>query len=208
MGRPRKIRTEAEKAAMSKPKLTKEEKQERALKRQHEREDAKKDVVQDTDKFFCTNKNLLAEMIKWRDSAEKPEDRVISENLGKMILQIVTKLTNHSAFRNYSYDLKQEMISYGCFKIVQGLKNYNFKFNNVFAYITQAAWNANINVCIKYYKQLNLRRELIKNKLSQLECMGDFNTTKIINNYVKQYLGLNEDGTEYIAPEKEKTDED
>lgn len=40
------------------------------------------------DRFYCTNKELTEELVKWRDSAEKPEDRTMSEELGKMILMI------------------------------------------------------------------------------------------------------------------------
>lgn len=171
-----------------KRKLTKEERQEKALKQHKERE--KNKAPQDTEKFYCTNKALMAEMIKWRDSAEKVEDRVISEDLGKMILHIATKLTNHSKFHNYNYDLKQEMISYACFKCVQGLKNYNFAFNNVFSYITTACWNAFVNILAKHYKQINLKKEIMKTQLAQLECADGINSSKIINSFIKDYLGL------------------
>lgn len=176
--------------AETKKKLTKEQRQEIALKRQKEREQNK--APQDPNKFYCTNKALMEELIKWRDSNEVPEERIISENLGKMILHIATKLTNHSKFRNYNYDLKQEMISYACFKCVQGLKNYNFAFNNCFAYITQACWNAFVNILAKHYKQINLKKEIMKSQLAQLECEGNINSSKLINSFIKDYLGLNE----------------
>lgn len=172
-----------------KAKKTLEEKQEIALAKHKERIKKSQDKVTDTSKFFCTNKTLMAELIKWRDSAEKVEDRVISEDFGKMILQIATKLTNHSSFRNYNADLKQEMISYACFKIIQGLKNYNFNFENPFAYLTQAAWNAFVSVCAKYYKQLNLKKDLIKKMSVQLETTTGVNQNKIMNSYIKKYLG-------------------
>ena len=73
-----------------KSKLTLAEKQAIKLKQQQERQ-AKKAAAgelepKNKERFYCTNKELQAELIKWRDSAEKPEDRVISEELGKMII--------------------------------------------------------------------------------------------------------------------------
>lgn len=167
----------------------KQEKTEKKLKIQKQREEAKKKNPRSEEKFYVTNKALMAEMIKWRDSAEKVEDRVISEELGRMIIEIATRMTNHSRFRFYGQDIKSDMISYSCFKIVQGLKNYNFKFKNVFAYMTQAVYNACLGVCAKHYKQINIKRELLKNSLSQLECAPGVDQNKIINTYIKSYLG-------------------
>ncbi len=105
--------------------------------------------------FYVTNKDLLAELYKWRDSAENPEDRIISERLGLMMYTIAKKLTNHFKFRRYTNEMKQDMISFGCYKAIVGLKNYNFEYKNPFAYLTQIFWNANVSVCVKYYKHKN-----------------------------------------------------
>ena len=94
------------------------------------------------DRFYCTNKELLAELVKWRDSAEKVEDRIISEELGKMMIAIGTKVLNRSEFRNYSKELKEDMASFGYFKIIRGLKNYDFRFSNAFSFFTTAFFNA------------------------------------------------------------------
>lgn len=159
------------------------------LKIQKQRQAAAEQNPKSEERFYVTNKALMAEMIKWRDSAERVEDRVISEELGKMIIEIATRMTNHSRFRYYGQDLKSDMISYSCFKIVQGLKNYNFAFKNVFAYMTQAVYNACLGVCAKHYKQMNIKRELLKNSLSQVECAPGVDQNKIINSYIKTYLG-------------------
>ena len=205
----------------TKKKITKEERQRKALQRQKDRE--KNKGVQDPSTFYCTNKALMAELVKWRASLEKakkdavekyleehpgateddleevrrfvekdPNSAKPSEELGRMMMHIATKLTNHSKFRNYSYDVRQDMISYALFKMVQGLPNFNFEFNNPFAYLTQASYNAFINVLSKYYKNQNIKKELMKSQLSQLECYGDINSSKIINSFIKDYLGLDE----------------
>ena len=130
-------------------------------------------------RFYISNKALYDEMVKWRDSSPDVKTRVISEELGRMVREIATRLTGHTNFRNYPYDLKQEMISNACCKVLFGLKNYNFKYMNPFGYITRACWNANINVCIKYYKAKNLPRELIKENLEQLDGITEIDATAI-----------------------------
>ena len=142
-GRPRKQKTPEELAKLNKPKLTLEQKQELKLKRQKAREAAVAEAIgagkqkpADKERFYCTNKELQAELVKWRDSAKEVENRIPSEELGRMLLAIANKYLNHSNFRNYTKVLKEDMRSYGLYKVLRGLKNYNFKFNNPFAWVT------------------------------------------------------------------------
>lgn len=114
------------------------------------------------DGYYVRNKDLLEELYKWRDQSENPEDRVISEELGFMMYTIAKKLTNHFRFRGYPPEMKQDMISFGCYKAIIGLKNYNFEYTNPFAYLTQIFWNANVSICVKYYKHKNgMKRYII-----------------------------------------------
>ena len=115
---------------MKKPKLTLAEKQAIKLKAQRAK-DAEKKARGETEpknkaRFYCTNKELQAEMIKWRDSSKIVEERTISEELGKMFLAICNKILNHSNFRNYDAELKADMRGYALYKLIRGLKNYNF----------------------------------------------------------------------------------
>lgn len=91
--------------------MTLKERQEIKLKRQRERQaaKAKQPNTPNSDRIYCSNKDLIAELIKWRDSAEKVEDRVISEKLGTMLIKISEKILNHSNFRNYPHELKEDM---------------------------------------------------------------------------------------------------
>lgn len=118
--------------------------------------------------FYVTNKDLLAALYEWRDSAENPEDRVISEKLGRMMYTIATKLTNHYRFRRYTPEMKQDMVSFGCYKAIIGIKNYNFDFKNPFAYLTQIFWNANVSTCVKYYKHKNGMKRYIIDTANEL----------------------------------------
>lgn len=196
-GRPKKILTEKEKLELEakktkKPKLTLKEKQEikyRIQKIKNEEKIKNGNQKNNSENFYCTNADLQRELVKWYESAENVEDRVISEELGKMFLMIGNKLLNHSNFRNYSKELKEDMLSYFLFKIIKGLKNYNFKFSNPFAFITMAAWNAYISVITKHYKQLNIKKNLMKKMASELETYSGIFPNTSLNKYIKSYLG-------------------
>jgi len=143
------------------------------------------------ERFYVTNAKLLEELYVWRDSApaSKIEDRIITEEFGKMIKMIAERLTNHSNFKNYSRELKQDMVSYACFKCIQGIRNYNFEYKNAFAYFTTACYNAFVSIISKYYKDKNLNRDIAKRAIEQLEATADINSSKILNQFVKEYLG-------------------
>lgn len=192
-GRPKKIRTAEEIAAMKKPKLTLAEKQAIKLKAQRAK-DAEKKARGETEpknkaRFYCTNKELQAEMVKWRDSNKVVEERIISEELGKMFLAICNKILNHSNFRNYDTELKADMRGYALYKLVKGLKNYNFQFNNPFAWCSQACFNAYLTVIGKHYKQLNIKKDLMKKLSIELQTYTGMNAASSLNKCIKSYLG-------------------
>lgn len=192
-GRPKKARTAEEIATMKKPKLTLAEKQAIKLKAQQAK-DAEKRARGETEpknkaRFYCTNKELQAEMMKWRDSNKIVEERTISEELGKMFLAICNKILNHSNFRNYDTELKADMRGYALFKLVKGLKNYNFQFNNPFAWCSQACFNAYLTVIGKHYKQLNIKRDLMKKLSIELQTYTGMNASSSLNKCIRSYLG-------------------
>ena len=181
-------------------KLTLEEKQEIKLKRQKERQ-AKRLAAgelepKNKDRFYCTNKDLQEELLKWRDSAENPEDRIISERLGSMIIMIADRLLNHSSFRNYPLEVKQDLRGIGILKIIRGLKNYNFKFNNAFAYFTQALWNSYITGLSKHYKQINIKREMMKKLFLEIETYSGIDPRSSLNRCIKAFIDGEDGSTE------------
>lgn len=157
------------------------------------------------ERFYVTNAKLLEELNKWKDSAKNVDERVIPEEFGKMILMIAQRLSNHSNFKNYPRELKEDMVSYGCFKCIQGLKNYNFEFKNAFAYFTTACYNAFVSTVTKYYKQININRELTKKAIEKLESTNSINSSKILNKYVQEFL--EEIGESNSDDEKPDTEE-
>ena len=182
-------------------KLTLAEKQAIKLKIQKERQ-AKKQVAQTEPKnktrFYCTSAELQAELIKWRDSSDIIEQRIISEELGRMLTAIADKLLNRSEFRNYSKELKEDAKGYFFVKAIKGLKNYNFEFNNAFAYFTTCAWNAYITVIAKYYKHQNIKKDLIKQMLIELETYNGIDPKSSLSNMLRQYIESDEQYNEEL----------
>ena len=170
-----------------------------------------------TERFYVTNAKLLEQLQIWKDSGKilkkgqwltadgkiaqidektglisiiaEEDNRDIPEEFGKMVLMIAKRLSNHSNFKKYPYEVKQDMISYACFKCIQGICNYNFKFKNAFAYFTTACYNAFISVVTAYYKHINIRKDLLKRALERLESTRELNSNKAINLFLKEYIG-------------------
>ena len=191
-GRPKKIKTESEIEAdklKQEKKLSLSEKQELKLKAQKEKQAAKgTDEPKNKERFYCTNKELQAELIKWRDSAEKVEDRIISEELGRMIMAIGNKLLNHSSFRNYPKEMKEDMLGQYFLKLIKGLKNYNFKFNNPFAFFTTAAFNSFLIIINKHYKQQNIKTDLMAKLVTELETFQGISSESGLAKCIKSYI--------------------
>lgn len=173
-------------------KLTLAEKQAIKLQIQKERQAKKiaagEIVPKNKERFYCTSAELHAELVKWRDSAEKIEDRTLSEELGRMLIAIADKMLNRSEFRNYPKELKEDAKGFFFVKAIKGLKNYNFEFNNPFAYFSTCAWNAYISTITKHYKQQNIRKEVMKQLLSELETYQGIDPKSSLNSYIRQYI--------------------
>ena len=198
----------------TKKKLTLAERQEIKLKRQKARQAAKiangEAVPKNKDRFYCTSAELTAELIKWRDSNLEEEQkrikagleidyakRKVSEELGRMFIAIADKMLNRSEFRNYPKQLKEDAKGYFFYRVMKdGLRNYNFKFNNPFAYFTTCAWNAYIATIMKQYRHQNAHKEVMKQLLSELESQNGIDPHSSLNNYLKRYI----ESDSYVQP--------
>jgi len=74
-------------------------------------------------------------------------------------------------------------------KLIKGLKNYNFQFNNPFAFFTQAAWNSFLIIIGKHYKHINIRKDLMKKLSQELETYTGMSASSALNKCIKSYLG-------------------
>lgn len=167
------------------------------------------------DRYYVTNSQLLKELVKWRDSNLEEEQRLlrewkalpkktrdrtpfaidytrrtISEELGKMFMELARKISNHSSFRNYPLEVKQDMMGHAYEKLCSGLKNFNFKYTNAFAYFSQTCFNAYKTQLSQHYRQVNIKRDLTKRAIMQLDAY-------IPNSSLSRSLNNQFDGTEY-----------
>jgi hypothetical protein len=109
-----------------------------------------------------------------------------------MLIAIADKLLNRSEFRNYSKELKEDAKGYFFVKAIKGLKNYNFEFNNPFAYFTTCAWNSYITVIAKYYKDRNIKKDLVKQMIIELETYDGIDPKSSLSNILRQYIKSDE----------------
>lgn len=173
-----------------------------------ERKKLRDETPQIRERYYVTNADLLAELIKWRDSNKEEEEaeyqkwknlpknirdktkfqidynkREISEELGKMFMELARKISNHSFFRNYTLETKQDMMGYAYEKLITGLPNFNFKYTNAFAYLSQVCFNAFKTTLSKHYKQVNIKRALTKKAILELDTyIPNSSITKCLNN--------------------------
>ena len=130
--------------------------------------------IKQTKNFIIEDVTHIVEMDGWCFDIDDPLDpihgRVMSEKFGRMIMMIAQRLSNHSYFRNYSMELKEDCQSYSYEKIIKGLFNYKFKYTNAFAYLTQSCFNSFKSILSKHYQQLNIKRNITKQAINALNC--------------------------------------
>lgn len=115
-----------------------------------------------------------------------PQEREFTDNFAKMVLMTVKKISNHSFFRRYSQETKEDCQLYAIEKIFKGLFNYKLRYTNVFAYLTQAVFNSFRSELSKYYKQINIKRSLTKRAMIDLHSsMAGSSMEKCLGNQFK-----------------------
>ena len=96
---------------------------------------------------------------------------IISEELGEMFMTMTDHILGHSNFRNYTQSVREEMKSYALLLLVKYSHNcdaYQRDARQTFNYITTIIFNACKQTLQKYYKRLNLKRELEQKYLDML----------------------------------------
>lgn len=154
-----------------------------------------------------SNTDLLAELVKWRDSSPDPKKRVPSEYLGKMILDIATHYMGHPDYVRYAKQVKEDIISDSCIRCINALPKYNFAFNNPFAYFTQICWSCAMTYLKNYYRDLNFKRQLMKDNLERAQDeMPSINLDKSYMNFLKTMIGseqITEEDAKFLKRQKD-----
>ena len=159
-------------------------------------------------KAFVSNAELLAELIKWRDSSKIVSKRVPSERLGQMIRDIATHYMGHPDYVRYSKSIKDDIISDSCIRILNALPKYNFSFNNPFAYFTQICWSCAMTYLRNYYNDLNFKRQMVKENLERaMDEMPTINIDKSYMQFLKTMVGseqITDEDAKFLKRQKDQ----
>ena len=115
---------------------------------------------------YIDRNELHSEMKAYKDTG------VISERLGQLFMIMTDHILGHSNFRNYTADLKEEMRSHALMLLVKYSHNcdaYQRDARQVFNYLSTVTFNAFKQVLQKYYKHMNLKRELEQQHLDLMQ---------------------------------------
>ena len=123
--------------------------------------------------IYLDKEEFAAEIEKWRDSAEKVEDRVMHDRLALMILSIPQHMIHSKCFCGYDYHLKEDMVMSAYVKIVKNLKNFNPEFGaSAFKYFSRCCYFAFCETIMQYYKHKNMIEQLTEAAKQSMKRLG------------------------------------
>ena len=129
---------------------------------------------------YIDRDELHNEMKAYKDTG------VISERLGQLFMIMTDHILGHSNFRNYTADIKEEMKSHALLLLVKYSHNcdaYQRDARQVFNYLSTVVMNACKQILIKYYKRLNLKRELERQYVDIMAQQGIRINSDFLNNF-------------------------
>ena len=97
------------------------------------------------------------------------------------------------------------MIGAALLKMIKHIDAYNFEYKNPFAYFTQICFNAFMGPITQYYKQKNLKKDIVVNMASEIQAS---NSTSIKSTYLAQIQKSLADFLKEIESEDQEKDSD
>ena len=123
--------------------------------------------------IYLDKAEFAAEIAKWRDSAERVEDRVMHDKLALMILSLPQHLLHSKCFCGYDYHLKEDMVMNAYVKIVKNLKNFKPEIGaSAFKYFSRCCYFAFCETIMSYYKHKNMIEQLTEAAKRNLKQLG------------------------------------
>ena len=112
------------------------------------------------------------------------EDESCTERLGELFILLTDHLLQSASFRRYPVHVKQDMKSYALYKLVRSVQTVKLSMSpkQIFNYCTRSAWVAFITEIQKYYKVINLQRDLEMQALLR----SDFLDPRIKNSKIEE----------------------
>ena len=111
-----------------------------------------KKVTKDKDSYYVNNEDLMPHIYEYRETG------VISEEFGKMLLQIAENFANKGSFHGYTW--KQDMVSDAILTCIRYMHNFDpmrYKRPNPFAYFTSIVKNSFLNYIRKQKKHSEIK---------------------------------------------------
>ena len=123
--------------------------------------------------IYLDKHEFAAEIAKWRDSAEKVEDRVMHDRLALMILSIPQHMLHSKCFCGYDHHLKEDMMMNAYVKIVKNLKNFKPEIGaSAFKYFSRCCYFAFCETIMSYYKHKNMIEQLTEAAKRNMKQLG------------------------------------
>lgn len=123
--------------------------------------------------IYLDKEDFAAEIAKWRESAEKVEDRVMHDRLALMILSIPQHLLHSKCFSGYDHHLKEDMVMNAYLKIVKNLKNFNPAIGaSAFKYFSRCCYFAFCETIMTFYKHKNMIEQLTEAAKRSMQSIG------------------------------------
>ena len=130
------------------------------------------------------DRNLLHQLM-----SDYKDTGIISEELGQMFMTMTDHILGHSNFRNYTQVVREEMKSYALMLLVKYSHNcdaYQRDARQVFNYLSTVIFNAFKQTLQKYYKHLNLKRELERQYVDIMAQQGIRVNSEYLDNFQLQ----------------------
>ena len=123
--------------------------------------------------IYLDKEDFAAEIAKWRESAEKVEDRVMHDKLALMIMSIPTHMVQSKCFRGYDHHLKEDMVMSAYLKIVKNLKNFKPEIGaSAFKYFSRCTYFAFCETIMTYYRHKNMIEALTEAAKRNMKQIG------------------------------------
>lgn len=135
--------------------------------------------------YYLDKEEFYNEIVKFKKSAAKPEDRQASEKLGTMLMTLTEHVLKMPSFYRYQRELKEDMRSFALYKCMKGLQTFDVDMKNakglVFAYFTKATIFAYYTFLSQHYKQVNIVRDLKTQYLKQADFLDPRIKSEMLN---------------------------
>ena len=122
---------------------------------------------------YLDKQEFAAEIAKWRDSAEKVEERVMHDKLALMIMSIPRHMVQSKCFRGYDHHLREDMVMNAYLKIVKNLKNFRPEIGaSAFKYFSRCCYFAFCETIMTYYRHKNMIEALTEAAKRNMKSLG------------------------------------